>query len=88
MGRIWLVVVNMIIDGEVLRPELFSKERVNYSWVLGGVLGVMYLSGKLLLLGRLGGGVSVVIRVRGEIIMGVMIDRFGLLGGDEECFRL
>ena len=75
----YALVLNIIIHPQVLTPEFFSKQTLNYTWVLGGLLGVIYLTGNLLLLPRLG-ALTVVITVTGQIIMGVIIDTFGLLG--------
>ena len=72
--------LNLIVHPQVLTPEFFSKQTLNYTWVLGGLLGVIYLTGNLLLLPRLGAALTVVITVTGQIIMGVIIDTFGLLG--------
>ena len=80
VGTICLLVLNIIIHPQVLTPEFFSKQTLNYTWVLGGLLGVIYLTGNLLLLPRLGAALTVVITVTGQIIMGVIIDTFGLLG--------
>ena len=80
VGTICLLVLNLIVHPQVLTPEFFSKQTLNYTWVLGGLLGVIYLTGNLLLLPRLGAALTVVITVTGQIIMGVIIDTFGLLG--------
>ena len=73
VGTICLLVLNIIIHPQVLTPEFFSKQTLNYTWVLGGLLGVIYLTGNLLLLPRLGAALTVVITVTGQIIMGVII---------------
>ncbi len=80
--------LNIIIHPQVLTPEFFSKQTLNYTWVLGGLLGVIYLTGNLLLLPRLGAALTVVITVTGQIIMGVIIDTFGLLGAHQQSFTL
>lgn len=88
VGTICLLVLNIIIHPQVLTPEFFSKQTLNYTWVLGGLLGVIYLTGNLLLLPRLGAALTVVITVTGQIIMGVIIDTFGLLGAHQQSFTL
>lgn len=88
VGTICLLVLNIIIHPQVLTPEFFSKQTLNYTWVLGGLLGVIYLTGNLLLLPRLGSALTVVITVTGQIIMGVIIDTFGLLGAHQQSFTL
>ena len=88
VGTICLLVLNIIIHPQVLTPEFFSKQTLNYTWFLGGLLGVIYLTGNLLLLPRLGAALTVVITVTGQIIMGVIIDTFGLLGAHQQSFTL
>ena len=88
VGTICLLVLNLIVHPQVLTPEFFSKQTLNYTWVLGGLLGVIYLTGNLLLLPRLGAALTVVITVTGQIIMGVIIDTFGLLGAHQQSFTL
>ena len=88
VGTICLLVLNIIIHPQVLTPEFFSKQTLNYTWFLGGLLGVIYLTGNLLLLPRLGAALTVVITVTGQIIMGVIIDTFGLLGAHQQSFTI
>ncbi|MDS3919831.1 DMT family transporter [Staphylococcus epidermidis] len=88
VGTICLLVLNIIIHPQVLTPEFFSKQTLNYTWFLGGLLGVIYLTGNLLLLPKLGAALTVVITVTGQIIMGVIIDTFGLLGAHQQSFTI
>nr|WFO01665.1 DMT family transporter [Staphylococcus aureus] len=54
----------------------------------GGLLGVGYLTGNLLLLPKLGATLTVIATVAGQIIMGVIIDTFGLFGATVHEFNL
>ncbi|RLY51451.1 hypothetical protein D9V12_09550, partial [Staphylococcus epidermidis] len=54
-------ILEEIITG--VSSDTFSKQTLNYTWVLGGLLGVIYLTGNLLLLPRLGAALTVVITV-------------------------
>ena len=72
-------------------PKLFdgsfySGHTIDYHWWVGGLLGVCFLTGNLLLLPRLGAALTVVMTVAGQIIMGVFIDTFGLLGASNHSF--
>ena len=50
-------------------------------WIwIGGLLGVIYLTGNILLMPKLGSVQTVVFPVFGLIIMGILIDTFGLFG--------
>ena len=50
------------------------------------ITGVIFLTGSLLLLPRLGAALTVVITVTGQILMGVVIDTFGLFGASQQQF--
>ncbi|MBR9590912.1 DMT family transporter, partial [Staphylococcus aureus] len=66
----------------------FSNQTFNYTWFVGGLLGVGYLTGNLLLLPKLGATLTVIATVAGQIIMGVIIDTFGLFGATIHDFNL
>lgn len=51
-----------------------------YVWPAGGVLGVVYLTGNILLAPKLGAGALVALVVAGQLIFSVMLDHFGWLG--------
>ena len=86
MGTACLFILNLIINPRVFTPTFFSEQTFNYTWFFGGLLGVIFLTGNLLLLPRLGAALTVVITVTGQIIMGVIIDTFGLLGAHQQSF--
>ncbi len=52
------------------------------------MLGVSFLTGNLLLLPKLGATLTVIATVAGQIIMGVIIDTFGLFGATIHDFNL
>ena len=50
-------------------------------WVwLGGVMGVCFVLGNILLFPRLGALETVVLPILGQVVMGLLVDRFGLFG--------
>ena len=50
-------------------------------WVwLGGAMGVCFVLGNILLFPRLGAVQTVVLPILGQVVMGLLVDRFGLLG--------
>ena len=59
--------------------SFYAGHSIDYHWWVGGLLGVCFLTGNLLLLPRLGAALTVVMTVAGQIIMGVIIDTLGLL---------
>ena len=51
-----------------------------YSWVAGGLMGTIYLTGTILLAPRLGAGELVGLVVAGQLVFSVVLDNFGWLG--------
>ncbi len=80
VGTICLIILNIIINPEVFTIHFYNNQSFNYTWVVGGLLGVSFLTGNLLLLPKLGATLTVIATVAGQIIMGVIIDTFGLFG--------
>jgi transporter family-2 protein len=70
-----------------LTTEWPSREMVRaapwYTWPAGGVLGVVYLTGNILLAPKLGAGALVSLIVAGQLIFSVLLDHFGWLGISE-----
>lgn len=49
------------------------------AWIwIGGICGLVFLTGNILLFSKLGGAQTVVLPVLGQILMGLIIDNFGL----------
>lgn len=88
VGTICLIVLNIFINPDVFSLHFFSNQTFNYTWFVGGLLGVGYLTGNLLLLPKLGATLTVIATVAGQIIMGVIIDTFGLFGATVPEFNL
>lgn len=87
-GTLFLILINLIINPHVFTGQFYSNQSLNYQWFVGGMLGVIFLTGNLLLLPRLGASLTVVMTVAGQIIMGVAIDSFGWFGADKHPFTL
>lgn len=87
-GTLFLILINLIINPHVFTGQFYSNQSLNYQWFVGGMLGVIFLTGNLLLLPRLGASLTVVMTVAGQIIMGVVIDSFGWFGADKHPFTL
>ncbi len=84
VGTICLIILNIIINPEVFTIHFYNNQSFNYTWVVGGLLGVSFLTGNLLLLPKLGATLTVIATVAGQIIMGVIIDTFGLFGATRQ----
>lgn len=87
-GALFLLVLNFIFNKELLSFSFLSDQSYNYKWFVGGLLGVCFLTGNLLLFPRLGAALTVVMTVSGQIIMGIIIDTFGLLGAEQHTFTV
>ncbi len=86
VGAIFLLLVNLIVTPSHFTPSFFANQSLNYTWFVGGLLGVIFLTGNLLLFPRLGASLTVIITIAGQIIMGVNIDTFGWFNADVQAF--
>lgn len=59
-----------------------------WTWIAGGVLGTVYLTGNILLAPRLGAGALVGLVVAGQLLFAVMCDQFGWLGFAQHSISL
>lgn len=87
-GTTFLILINLVTNPHVFTTDFYTNQSLSYIWFVGGVLGVIFLTGNLLLLPRLGASLTVVMTVAGQIIMGVTIDTFGWFGADVEPFTI
>ena len=79
LGTLFLTLITLLIDKSLLFPfNLFGKEPF-WLWI-GGLLGVIYLTSNILLFPKLGSVQTVIMPILGQIIMGLIIDNFGLFG--------
>lgn len=73
VGTVALIVATTLIDGRAL-PDFTALP----PWLfLGGLFGVVVLTGNILMLPRLGALQTVVLPIVGQMFMGLMIDTFG-----------
>lgn len=86
VGTLCLLIINLITNPHVFSVSFYQQQTFTYQWILGGLLGVCFLTGNLVLLPRLGAALTVVITVSGQIIMGVLIDTFGLFNAQSHPF--
>ncbi|WP_233449205.1 DMT family transporter [Levilactobacillus suantsaii] len=76
VGSGFLAVITLLIDHRLFfTPHLFSQQPA-WLW-LGGVFGVVYLTGNILLFPKLGSVQTVILPMFGQILMGLLIDNFG-----------
>ncbi|WP_290773859.1 MULTISPECIES: DMT family transporter [unclassified Exiguobacterium] len=76
IGSLFLLILVLLVDGNLTGLTAAADEPY-WIWA-GGVLGVIYLTGNILLFPRLGGVQTVIMPIFGQVIMGLLIDHFGL----------
>jgi len=59
-----------------------------WTWIAGGILGTVYLTGNILLAPRLGAGALAGLVVTGQLLFAVMCDQFGWLGFAQHSITL
>lgn len=79
-GTILLLIANLIVNPSKFTVSFFASQSFSYIWVTGGALGVIFLTGNILLLPRIGAALTVIITVTGQMVIGIMIDTFGWFG--------
>lgn len=81
-GTLWLIIVNLIMNLHVFSIASFRHYQIDYYWYVGGLMGVIFLTGNLLLLPKIGASLTVVTTIAGQILMSVVIDSFGWFNVD------
>ncbi|QDK71722.1 DMT family transporter [Lactococcus protaetiae] len=87
VGTIFLAVMTLITTGSLLPSLHFILTQPWWIW-LGGLLGAVYLTSNILLFPRLGALQTVILPILGQILMGMVIDSFGLFGSPRIIFTL
>lgn len=77
IGTVLLAIMTLLIDHDLFFPIRMFVEQPIWLWI-GGVFGVTYLTANILLFPKLGSVQTVIMPVLGQIIMGLLIDNFGL----------
>jgi bacterial/archaeal transporter family-2 protein len=67
-----------------LTPEWPSREVLRaapwYTWLAGGLMGTIYLTGTILLAPTLGAGELIGLIIAGQLMFSVLLDHFGWIG--------
>ncbi|EJG5106771.1 DMT family transporter [Staphylococcus pseudintermedius] len=88
VGTLLLVILNFILNPHLLTAEAFGHYHFDYYWYVGGLMGVIYLTGNMILLPRIGASLTVVTTITGQILMSVLIDTFGWFNVDVQALHL
>lgn len=73
------VIATAVLQGNPVPQFADGVSAPWWGW-LGGVMGVCFVLGNILLFPRLGALETVVLPILGQVVMGLLVDRFGLLG--------
>jgi len=77
LGTVFLAIITLIKDKSLLISTNLIIQQPLWLW-LGGILGVIYLTSNILLFPKLGSVQTVIMPILGQIMMGLLIDNFGL----------
>ncbi|GAK48283.1 orotate transport protein [Secundilactobacillus oryzae JCM 18671] len=77
VGTLFLGVITVISGTSLGVSSTFIGQQPWWIW-LGGLLGLVYLTGNILLFPKLGSVQTVIMPVVGQILAGLLIDNFGL----------
>ncbi|MFC6170817.1 DMT family transporter [Loigolactobacillus jiayinensis] len=76
VGTVFLAVMTLLIRHSLLFSTALLTQQPAWIW-LGGLLGIVYLTGNILLFPKLGSVQTVIMPVLGQILAGLLIDNFG-----------
>lgn len=77
VGTCTLAVIILLIEPHYFTIHTWQHFQFDYHWLVGGLMGVIFLTGNLILLPRIGASLTVVTTLTGQLLMSVMIDTFG-----------
>lgn len=85
VGTLFLTTVTLVTTHSLtIRGSLFLTEPW-WIWI-GGALGVIYLTGNIILFPKLGSVQTVIMPILGQIVMSMLIDNFGWLYSKQHYF--
>lgn len=77
VGTLALIAATVVLHGPGVPDFTLVSAQPWWLW-LGGVYGVVVLTGNILMMPRLGAVQTVVLPITGQVLMGLVIDHFGL----------
>ncbi|MFC3418778.1 DMT family transporter [Salinicoccus hispanicus] len=87
-GTVLLLVINLAVNPGKLAPSFILSQDFSYIWFTGGLLGVIYLTGNIILLPKIGAALTVIMTVAGQMVIGLMVDTFGWFGAPTQPLGL
>ncbi|MGO3723202.1 MAG: DMT family transporter, partial [Staphylococcus equorum] len=81
VGTIVLFILTLIFNRSLKLATFTPREgRLKPIYFIGGILGVIFVTTNIILMPHLGAALTTIIVMLGQMLMGVIIDHFGLLG--------
>ncbi|WP_411842561.1 DMT family transporter [Salinicoccus sp. HZC-1] len=88
VGTIMLIIFNLFANPGKLAPSYILSQDFSYIWFVGGLMGVVYLTGNVILLPKIGAALTVIMTVAGQMIIGLMVDTFGWFDADTQPINI
>ncbi|WP_273726941.1 DMT family transporter [Leuconostoc mesenteroides] len=76
VGTLFLIAVTLVTTHSLTISDSFFSTEPWWIWI-GGALGVIYLTGNIVLFPKLGSVQTVIMPILGQIVMSMLIDNFG-----------
>lgn len=77
VGTLCLMILIVTLSPHILSINYWQTLTIDETWFIGGIMGVLFLTGNLLLLPKIGASLTVISTITGQIMMGCLIDTFG-----------
>src|SRR5699024_9549766 len=88
VGSIFLILLNAVYQPHLLSIQFLSKQSHDFYWYAGGMIGVTFLIGSMLLMPRGGGARTIGVTSCGQIIMGGISTVVGWFDAHLQAFTL
>lgn len=86
-GTVFLFIVTLCVNGSVLFPLSTFAQNPAWLW-LGGLFGVIGLTTNIFIFPKIGGVQTAILPITGQIIMGLIIDTFGLFYSAQQTLNI
>ena len=81
VGTVALVLITVLVGGGF--GDLGEAQHLSWYYLIGGVLGAVYVTTALVAVRELGAGGVTAATIAGQLTLSLVIDQFGILGVDE-----
>jgi bacterial/archaeal transporter family-2 protein len=81
VGTVALVLITLLVGGGF--GDLGEAQQLSWYYLIGGVLGAVYVTTALVAVRELGAGGVTAATIAGQLTLSLVIDQLGILGVDE-----